>query len=190
MSMSAMKAQQTAYAYGAVEAALVEVLGIEDDALKAFKGRVRHLRNLGYPSGLPRPGPGRRIEYSFDQAMEMLVTLWLQHMGVTPRMAVGVGPGIVQLFKLISAGHMPHSPFSTPSQREHRAEGRDIYIVIKGKRGGPSGDAPTLEDMTFSFWTGYEDLIMQGLKGLDDGAILVNASGLVRKMEEALANTA
>jgi hypothetical protein len=190
--MTGTKSQQTAYAYGAVESGLAEVLGIEPHALKAFKGRVRHLRNLGYPTGLPRPGSGRKIEYSFDQIMEMLFALFLQHTGYTPRIAIGLGPGILRLFKLIRDGLAPKTALaaSDAELETYLREGADIYIAIKGKRGGPAGDFPTLEDMTFSFWIGY-DRLEQGLRGmLDDGAIIINASGLVQKMKDALAKTA
>jgi hypothetical protein len=68
--------------YGEVEKAIAEVLFIT--AMKAFRARLRHLRNIGVPA-LPRPGAGHKIAFSKAMAFEMLVAVMLDRDGYPPR---------------------------------------------------------------------------------------------------------
>ena len=74
------------YRYRHAEAALASVFGVEPDELGAFRGRLRHLRNIGVPD-IPKPGSGRQIEYSRQSIIEMMLALEFEAMGVAPRYA-------------------------------------------------------------------------------------------------------
>ena len=74
------------YRYGHVEAALARVFSVGPDELGAFRGRLRHLRNIGVPD-LPKPGSGRQIKYSRQNIIEMMLALEFEAMGVSPRYA-------------------------------------------------------------------------------------------------------
>jgi hypothetical protein len=74
------------YRYRHAEAALASVFGVEADELGAFRGRLRHLRNIGVPD-IPKSGSGRQIEYSRQSIIEMMLALEFEAMGVAPRYA-------------------------------------------------------------------------------------------------------
>ena len=82
--------------YKQVEAALAEVLKVKPDAIKAFRGRLRYLRNLGLPE-LPTPGSGQRIDYSEDNAFVMLIALELERARLVPRSAAIVAASISRM---------------------------------------------------------------------------------------------
>jgi hypothetical protein len=72
--------------YPAVETALAEVLHIApEDQPRAFRARIRHLRNIGVP-GIAHPGQGRAADYCVFDALEILLGLRLQSLGVSPKL--------------------------------------------------------------------------------------------------------
>lgn len=72
--------------YGEIEAALARVFEVPREELGAFRGRLRHLRNLGVPD-LAKPGSGQRVEYTRQNAIEIMLALELAALGVSPRHA-------------------------------------------------------------------------------------------------------
>jgi hypothetical protein len=81
--------------YDDVETALEEVLRIKPTGMGAFRGRLRHLRNIGLPR-LPKRGSGRPIDYSPRQALEMLLALELENAGQTASKAAFVAASMVR----------------------------------------------------------------------------------------------
>jgi hypothetical protein len=75
------------YRYRHVEAALATVFEIKPDEIGAFRGRLRHLRNIGAPE-LPKPGSGQQIEYTREHVVEVMLAVELATLGVAPRHAV------------------------------------------------------------------------------------------------------
>jgi hypothetical protein len=74
----------TTFSYDQVETALASVFSVPDDKRKALKARLRHFTNLGLaPEG--RPGKGRRIRYTFEDAVRWTVALELAHFGFNPQ---------------------------------------------------------------------------------------------------------
>ena len=74
--------------YNHIEAALAELTGVKPKDMGAFRGRLRHLRNIGLPR-LPNPGSGMPIAYTRPQVLEMLLALELENkVGRTPKAAV------------------------------------------------------------------------------------------------------
>jgi hypothetical protein len=70
--------------YRQVETALVSLFEVDDTRLGAFKGRLRHLRNLAIPK-VSKAGSGTHAEYSRLNAVEMAIALELQSLGKSPR---------------------------------------------------------------------------------------------------------
>src|ERR1700722_14723633 len=78
-----------------VETALANVMNVKPKDIGAFRGRLRHLRNIGLPR-LPKIGSGRAIDYSDRQPLEMLLALELEEAGQTARNAALVGDSLVR----------------------------------------------------------------------------------------------
>src|SRR5271165_3391061 len=70
------------YAYAQVERALGTLFGAPATAQGSFRGRVRHFQRIGLVE--VTPGKGRRIVYTFDQAAEWMVALFLAEFGIDP----------------------------------------------------------------------------------------------------------
>ncbi len=81
--------------YKNVEAALAEVMHVKPTGMGAFRGRLRHLRNIGLPR-LPKSGSGRSIDYSPRHALEMLLALELENAGQTAQKAALVAESMVR----------------------------------------------------------------------------------------------
>ena len=99
--------------YGDVERALVRAFKIQDTDVKAFRARIRHLRNLGVPD-LPKSGSGRQISYTLDHARELYLALRLNQLGMMPdaiaRLFARIRPSIAKWFK--AADEHPGNPVS------------------------------------------------------------------------------
>jgi len=91
------------FRYGQVEAALIAALGIAPENLGAFRGRLQHLRKLGVPD-LPGPGSGQSLEYSRQDALEMMLAVELENIGKAPRAAAMVASSILRTSDHSSAG--------------------------------------------------------------------------------------
>jgi hypothetical protein len=103
--------------YKHMEYALAEVMNVKPEDMGAFRARLRHLRNIGVPR-LPNPGSGQPIDYSRNQALELLVALELEKVGQAPKQVALLAGTIVQ-----------QSPYG-------RYKGRDSYAVITESRPG------------------------------------------------------
>lgn len=106
--------------YGEVEAILAAVKNIGPDGLPAFRARLRHMRNIGVPEGLPQTGRGGVLRFSKDQVLEMLWCLDLQEMAWSPKDAANF------------ASHLKIW-WCLPGHREKR-DG-DLYVVTVGHPG-------------------------------------------------------
>jgi hypothetical protein len=95
--------------YGDLETALAKVVGIKIKDRRAFRAKLRHLRNIGLPR-LPRPGSGQPIAYSRHQALEMLIALELEKIGQAPKNAALLAQSI--------------------ARQPPQFEGKDCYIVV------------------------------------------------------------
>ena len=74
----------TTFSYDQIESALASVFSVPDDKRKALRARLRHFTNLGLaPEG--RPGKGKRIRYTFEDAVRWTVALELAHFGFNPQ---------------------------------------------------------------------------------------------------------
>jgi hypothetical protein len=99
------------FQYRHIEAALAALMRINRKSIKAFRAKLRHLRNIGVPR-LPSSGSGRPIEYSRRHALELMIALELEKLGQSPRTVALNAPSIVR-----------QSPYG-----QH--EGQDCYVVI------------------------------------------------------------
>jgi hypothetical protein len=101
--------------YSDVENALKDVLHVRQPDMGAFRGRLRHLRNLDLPR-VAKAGSGRAIDYSSNNVLEMLLALELEDAGVKPERAAAVAQSMVRLF----AKH----------------DGKDCYVAVDKEQPG------------------------------------------------------
>jgi hypothetical protein len=73
--------------YRQFEEALVQMFGIDDANLGAFRARLRHLRTLGIPD-VPKRGSGNSVLYRSEEVFLTFVALVLQSLGSAPSVAV------------------------------------------------------------------------------------------------------
>lgn len=85
--------------YGHIEAALAEIMNIEPGNAKAFHARLRHLRNIGVPTGLPAPGKGQAIKYTRQHAFELLMAVSLQNAGQGPKLAAKIAKDLNEVYQ-------------------------------------------------------------------------------------------
>jgi hypothetical protein len=69
--------------YREFEEVLIQMLGINEAGLGAFRGRLRHLRNLGIPN-VPKRGSGNAVSYKKEDLFTTLIALTLQTLGSAP----------------------------------------------------------------------------------------------------------
>src|SRR5260370_14595406 len=74
--------------YKQVEEVLSQIFEVASANLKAFRARLRHLRNIGITHDLERPGSGTQISYTRENVVEMLIALELETFGISPRRTV------------------------------------------------------------------------------------------------------
>lgn len=78
--------EQRNYRYKHLELALANVFDVTMAGLAAFRARIRHLRNLGVPTG-QNPGKGTAITYTRDDAILLLIALEVELFGLPPKFA-------------------------------------------------------------------------------------------------------
>ena len=143
--------------YKHVEAALVDVAGVKPKAIGAFRGKLRHLRNLGLPA-LPTSGSGKHIAYSRRQALEMLVAVKLQQLGHKADSAARLSPSIVR--------QVPYG----------KHQGDECYVALR-----PPGDDPKGYHLMYG-----DAQVCEFLKSSPDVFTVVIVSALVRQLDLAL----
>jgi hypothetical protein len=178
LGVSKQLTQKHIFLYGAIEGALAEVLDIPAEETKAFRARLRHLRDLGIPSALPRPGSGKKVAYSLSQALEMLFAIVLEHGGYSPRRAVSLVPSVLEDLKQIRIG--------SPND--------DIYVIVSAVTAGRQDPYAKEGDthLSVAFAPGFKRLT-EVLKDrlVDRGEntlFVINASVLAAKVERTLLN--
>jgi hypothetical protein len=119
--------RKTGLRYGEVEAILASILRVEPDGEKAFRARLRHLRNIGVPMGITEPGKGAVIRFTRTQVFEMLLCLGLQKFGVTPSEARDLVRSIMKEWdKTKSAIQLS----SNDDRQQYKLDGEDTRILI------------------------------------------------------------
>ena len=78
--------KEPTYAYKHLELALAGVFGVPMKDLPAFRARLRHLRNLGVPA-IGAPGSGQKVRYGRDDAIQVLIALEAELLGLPPKLA-------------------------------------------------------------------------------------------------------
>jgi hypothetical protein len=175
--MARKKAQQSTLSYSNIEKALMRVFDVDDSDLLSFRGRIRHLRTLGVPRDMPRPGSGRAIWLSIEQILQIAFALLLEQYGVTPRLAADFGPRIAASLQV---------RWSSPDE--------DLYAVFR-RQTQPRQPGPTLDeipDLDFVLLRGFEELQLwlkkQFVDFKQDARLVVNISNLMRRVHQTLKN--
>jgi hypothetical protein len=145
------------FRYKHVETALVDVTRVQPEALGAFRGRIRHLRNIGLPE-LPDSGSGKHIAYSRRQALEMLIAIQLENIGHKPDCAAKLSQSVVR--------QSPHG--------QHKR--KDCYII-------PS--APSQSLVQYNIMYGIAAL-SRFMESGSEVFTVINISALVRRLDVAL----
>lgn len=132
--------------YGTVEAILADHFGVGPEDIKAFRSRLRVLRDKGIPS-VEKPGKGSRVRYSFKDLWELRFALDLESIGLTPMRVLHLmefaGPDLIDRVR-----------------KEEKERGSDIWIVIEStntlnpsdpKRDFPLVDLMSLKELSIEF---------------------------------------
>lgn len=147
--------------YKHVEAALADLVGVRPADIPAFRGRLRHLRNIGLPR-LPTPGSGKHIPYSRRQALEMLIAIELENAGHKPNCAAVTSESIVR--------QSPYGQYNSS----------DYYVIPASPDENPAG---------YTAISGISSLcehISEHIKSSRPVLTLINVSELVRQLDAAL----
>lgn len=87
--------------FNQIEAVFMQRFDIPDSRAVAFRGRLQHLQRLKFPDGV-NTGRGTRASYGWMQTIQLMVTLDLIDLGMTPEVAVrSVRQGRDRLFVAI-----------------------------------------------------------------------------------------
>jgi hypothetical protein len=161
--MKSKRAQSVTYPYSTVEVVMfnVSALDVPDD-IPNIQARIRYLRNVGVPHNMPQPGKGKPIRLTLDQIWQLSFSLCLEEYGIQPKRAAELGPSMAMATKWMRVAN-PHD---------------DIYAVS-----GHGGDEPQiilgLERLQAWIKTSFTER-------KEDGAFLLNASSLMRRVEQEL----
>jgi hypothetical protein len=142
--------------YRHLEAAIIDVLQVKSARLGSLRARMRRLRGFGLPA--EKPGTGAPMEYSYREALAILLALELEHFGVAPRNAVPVALSVQRVV-----------PF------DGQWEGEDSYVVLHSHRGDR-------EFTIASTKTQLEELRRRFPRGL----AIINVAECVRQLDAAL----
>jgi hypothetical protein len=143
--------------YKHVEAALADIAGVQAKDVGSFRGRLRHLRNIGLPR-LPASGSGKHITYSRRQALEMMIAIELENIGHIAHRAAAISESVVR-----------QSPYG-----QH--EGKDCYVI-------PS--PPSEERPKYTMLYGIDN-VCKFMKSSPEIVTVVNVSALIRRLDAAL----
>ena len=78
----------TTLKYGDVENILAQAFNVEDAERKAFRARLRHLRNHGVPD-VPKVGKGTQAEFTIYDLVETALAAELSEVGMAPAAITG-----------------------------------------------------------------------------------------------------
>jgi hypothetical protein len=70
------------YTYGQVVRALAEVFHIPSERMMAFRARIKNFQRVGI--SMSSPGKGKKIQYSFENAFLLALTLEFSEFGIDP----------------------------------------------------------------------------------------------------------
>jgi hypothetical protein len=129
--------------YRAFEEILGKLHRVAPDDSKAFRARLRILRDLGIPN-VAKPGKGARVDYRFDD-------LWAAHLGLTFDDA-GLPPLVIKEIMAAVSEFQIYRKFLDRSKEEH-----DLWLKVDILRHEFGGDrhsvsvwpAPLQEQMGF-----------------------------------------
>jgi hypothetical protein len=152
------------YRYKHIELALARLFDISLEDAPAFRARLRHLRELGVPD-LPKPGSGQQISYTQDHAVQLLLALELEAVGIPPRLAAASA-------KSLSRGRGFYASVAKAS---------DIYVVI-----APGADLAKDRSPNISVVPGYKFEHIERNIRENRRLTLINMSQSIRALEAEL----
>ena len=87
--------QPPTYQYKDLELAMARNFKVNMQDLPAFRARIRHLRNLGVPKH-KKPGSGQKISYSRADAIQLLIALEAELLGLPPKVAASFSAAVME----------------------------------------------------------------------------------------------
>lgn len=172
--------------YGHVEAALVQVYGIPDKAVGAFRGRIGNLQKLGLFGAKNMPGRGAALRYGPDQLHRLIFACELFEFGVGPAT-------VLALVKALWESSL-NQIFKKAEQAAQRDPGLDDIVMHMGgvrlmtnawSRAVPNVNSCPLRKLPYYM----EDWMrMGGRDRLPARALVLNLSSRLRQFHTALAD--
>jgi hypothetical protein len=80
-----------------IELALAENFNVSPEDMPAFRARLRHLRNLGVPA-IRASGSGKKLDYERKHAVQLLVALEMELMGMAAQHAAAYSRAAMQMW--------------------------------------------------------------------------------------------
>jgi hypothetical protein len=165
--------------YATFEATLADLHRVKPKDLKAFRSRLRVLREMGVP-GVDRPGKGATVEYTFEDIWEAHLALSLE--------SSGLPPAKVSVVIKATKGGKAASLLEEMRQKEV-SKFQDIWanVLLVGFQTDArlTRVLPILGTLRYIFSVLKED--EHDSEGIDLAYNLINLSRLTRNCERALA---
>lgn len=172
--------------YGHVEAALVQVYGIPDKAVGAFRGRIGNLQKLGLFGAKNMPGRGAALRYGPDQFHRLIFACEL--------FEFGVGPTIVLVLVKAQWESRLDQIFKKAEHAAERDSGPDDIIMHMGgvrlMTDAWSNAIPNVNSCPLRKLPNYMGVWMRmgGRDRLPARALVLNLSSRLRQFHTALAD--
>lgn len=177
VNCQSMKPESDAIGYGEFEAILAELHRIPETGTKAFRARLRVMRDAGIPS-VAKPGKGARVSYRFEDLWEAHLALHLEQFGLPlerVRFVMETTAGKGRWFKMMR-----------DCEKEHSC---DAWLFMENLRFHASARATELSTHNVIV---PSDQLEKYRRRLDAGRVMVratiNLSKLCRECESAFRN--
>lgn len=143
---------------------------VPDEAIPAFRARLRHLQRQGFPQGI-NTGRGKPAKYSPKQVFELAFAVELAQFGIGPERIVGIVENNALSLAVIVATFL--------DDRSNQDEG-DYFLVFVPALFLPGGNDYGIMGMSKSADLGAVISRMQGVNC--DHVGIINVSNVVKKI--------
>src|SRR5262249_11085829 len=162
------------YAYTHLETATASALGVSPAHQRGpFRARLQHFTRLGMPD--IKTGKGRRIEYTYDHAVQWLIGLLLAEAGLDPTVIVA---GIKQHWRSFAPAIAEATSIEARSVHPFYICARPRLMTSAWTRSSPAARPLSMEILQFRLSRGFagpQHELVPYVEGAPDAAtILIN----------------